>query len=122
MDQRKRNFMLAILPVALVARYGLLEGSAAPQADGRHQRVQPLQQPPRTDVSVPDPPTVDPKLFQEENQKKIRENIQKLYALAGELKEQVERADSANVLSLSMIDKASKIEKLAKQIATLARG
>lgn len=122
MDQRKRDFMSAILPLALVVRYGLLESRAGAQAEGRHTRVQPLQQPPRTDVSVPDPPTVDPKLIQEENQKKIRENIQKIYALAGELKEQVEKADSANVLSLSMIDKANKIEKLAKQIATLARG
>lgn len=121
MDPRKRNFMFAILPAALVMRYSL-EGGAAPQADGRHQRVQPLQQPPRTDVSVPDPPAVDPKLIQEENQKKVREDIQKLYALAGELKEQVEKPGSTNVLSVSMIDKANKIEKLAKQIATLARG
>jgi len=122
MDQRKRDFISAILPLALAVRLGLLESSAAGQADGRHQRVQPPAQTQRTDIGPADQPKVDPKLIQEENQKKIYEDIQKLYTLAVELKEQAERTNSANVLSLSMVDKANKIEKLAKQIATLARG
>jgi hypothetical protein len=122
MDQRKRDFMSAIIPLALVTRYGLLDPRAAAQAEGRHQRVQPFPQSQQPDVGPADPPKVDPKLIQQENQKKIHEDIQLLFKLAAELKEQVEKTDSANVLSLSMVDKANKIEKLAKQIATLARG
>ncbi|MGH9712198.1 MAG: hypothetical protein ACRD5M_02750 [Candidatus Acidiferrales bacterium] len=122
MDRSKRDFMSAILPVALVAPFVILETRAAAQEEGRHQRVQPVPQPQQPDVSPAEPPKFDQKLIQQENQKKIQQDIQKLYALAGELKEQVEKTDSTNVLSLSLVDKANKIEKLARQIATLARG
>ena len=68
------------------------------------------------------PPPFDPNKIQEHNQKTIVQDIQKLYKLAGELKDEVEKTDSTTTLSLPMIQKAKKVEKLAKQIASLAAG
>jgi hypothetical protein len=56
------------------------------------------------------------------NDKDIKSNVLKLAELAEELKREVEKTDSANVLSLPMVHKAEEIERLAKHIATLARG
>lgn len=58
----------------------------------------------------------------EENEKNIKTKVEKLFQLASELKEEVERTDSAKVLSLAMVKKAEEIEKLAKDIKTRARG
>jgi hypothetical protein len=68
------------------------------------------------------PPTLaDPKVTLKRNQSQIREDVEKLYALALELRAQVETTETAQVLSLPMIQKAEQIEKLAKQVKTLAR-
>ena len=42
--------------------------------------------------------------------------------LATELKEEVDKTDSAKVLSLAMLKKAEEIEKLAKDIKSRAKG
>ena len=65
------------------------------------------------------PPT---KVLLEENQKDIKKNIEKLFELASQLKEQVEKTDATTVLSLSMVKKAEEIEKLARQIKDRAKG
>lgn len=67
-------------------------------------------------------PTPDRKEVLKANDKDIKSNVLKLAELAEELKREVEKTDSANVLSLPMVHKAEEIERLAKHIATLARG
>jgi len=62
------------------------------------------------------------KVLLEENQKDIKKNIEKLFELASQLKEQVEKTDATTVLSLSMVKKAEEIEKLARQIKDRAKG
>ncbi len=54
------------------------------------------------------------------NQQQIQDDVKKLYALAGDLKDQVEKTDSVNVPSLPLVKKAEEIEDLAKQIRSLA--
>jgi hypothetical protein len=58
----------------------------------------------------------------EENQKDIKKDIEKLFDLASQLKQQVEKTDATAVLSLAMLKKAEEIEKLARQIRELAKG
>ena len=67
-------------------------------------------------------PKIGAKAALEENDKNIKKKIEKLYQLAGDLKTEVEKTDSAKVLSLAMIKKAEEIEKLAHDIKTRARG
>src|SRR5438045_2208974 len=49
-------------------------------------------------------------------------NIEKLFQLASELKVEVEKTDSVQVLSVPLLKKAEEIEKLAKSIRSRAIG
>lgn len=60
---------------------------------------------------------IDPK-----KQEEIRTDIQKLYDLASELREQAGKSDLNATLPVSVIKKAQQIEKLAKQIKELSKG
>jgi hypothetical protein len=57
-----------------------------------------------------------------EDQKKIRQDVERLFKLASELREEVASTDFSEVLSVHVINKADEIEKLAKKIKDLARG
>jgi len=48
--------------------------------------------------------------------------VRKLYELASDLKNEVEKTDSTTILSVAMLKKADEIEKLAKQIKDRAKG
>jgi hypothetical protein len=62
------------------------------------------------------------KVALETNEKDIKKNIEKLFQLATDLKAEVEKTDSSQVLSLAMVKKAEEIEKLAREIKTRAKG
>ncbi len=108
---------------------GLLAGGAAALAAGAWGQQQRSGQnpPPKT----PEPAAGDeegPKLpaptksILEANDKDIKKSVEKLYQLAGELKNEVEKTDSVQVLSLGMVRKAEEIEKLAREIKSRAKG
>ncbi len=67
-------------------------------------------------------PKFDSKAVLEANQKDIKKNIERLFQLASELKAEVEKTDSVQVLSVAMLKKAEEIEKLAKGIRSRAIG
>jgi hypothetical protein len=120
MDMQKRNFLGVLAAAAMTAPVAVL----ARAAFGRQQGIG--RRPSTPGDTMPDPmaqpPAFDPKKIQEHNQKVILQDIQKLYKLAGELKDEVEKTDSTSTLSLTMVQKAKEVEKLAKQIASLAVG
>jgi len=62
------------------------------------------------------------KVALQENDKSIKKSVEKLFQLASELKAEVDKTDSAQVLSLAMVKKAEEIEKLAKDIKSRAKG
>lgn len=64
----------------------------------------------------------DPHALLKENQKNIKRDVERLAELAEELKTEVGKTDSADVLSLALLKKAEEIEKLAKAIRNRARG
>jgi hypothetical protein len=120
MDTQKREFLTALFGAAAVVPLGILAHSTFAQ-HGTGGRVVPTPPDNMPDPSA-QPPVFDPKKIQQHNQKVILDDVQKLYKLAGELKDQVEKTDSTSTLSLSMVQKAKEVEKLAKQIASLAVG
>ena len=67
-------------------------------------------------------PGTDNKSADPQIQREIRGNVLKLYELASELKQEVEKTDASSTLSLSVVKTAQQIEKLAKQIKNLSRG
>ena len=82
----------------------------------------PPVRPPGTKDEEPEEPKIDSKAVLEANQKDIKKNIERLYQLASELKAEVEKTDSVQVLSVAMIKKAEEIEKLAKGIRSRTIG
>lgn len=87
----------------------------------QESQTKPPVKPPIKDED-PEEPRIDSKAMLEANQKDIKKNIEKLYQLASELKAEVEKTDSVQVLSVAMIKKAEEIEKLAKGIRSRAIG
>src|SRR6266849_2765374 len=63
----------------------------------------------------------DPKEQLKENQKNLRRDADRLVELAQELKTESDKTEQTSVLSLSLIHKAEEVEKLARQIKSLAR-
>jgi hypothetical protein len=60
---------------------------------------------------------IDPQI-----QKDIRDDVQKLFDLASELRDEVAKTDSNSVFSISVVKKAQQIEKLAKKVKDLSKG
>jgi len=58
----------------------------------------------------------------EQNQKDMKKNIERLFQLATELKDEVEKTDATTTLSIVMLRKTEEIEKLAHQIRERAKG
>jgi hypothetical protein len=86
-------------------------------------QTKPPPKPPLKDRDEePEGPKIDSKVLLEANQKDIKKNIEKLYQLASELKAEVEKTDSVQVLSVALLKKAEEIEKLAKGIRSRAIG
>lgn len=75
---------------------------------------------PEDEANSPNKPNT--KAILDENQKDIKKNVEKLFDLASQLKDQVEKTDSTSVLSLAMVKKAEEIERLARQIKDRAKG
>jgi hypothetical protein len=124
MDPKKRNFITQLLSWALAAPLALLAIRAA-FAQNSNPKLPGSNVPPYDGRNEPFPDGAakpDPKQILKQNQGQIHDDVEKLYTLASELKDQVEKTDSANVLSLSMVGKAEQVEKLARQIKNLARG
>ncbi len=56
------------------------------------------------------------------NAKEIRDEVEKMYVLISDLKKEVETTDVSTMLSVSVVDKAKQIEKLAKHVKDQAKG
>jgi hypothetical protein len=57
-----------------------------------------------------------------ENQKKLRRDADHLLQMAKALKDEADKTEHTEVLSLSLVRKTDEIEKLARQIKGLVRG
>jgi hypothetical protein len=64
----------------------------------------------------------DRKAIDKQNQAEVKADVEKLYVLITELKEQVEKSDVNLTLPVSVVKKSHEIEKLAKHVKELAKG
>jgi hypothetical protein len=58
----------------------------------------------------------------QQNEKEFREGVDRLYQLTRELREEVQKTTTTDVLSLRMVKKTEEIEKLAKVLKAKAKG
>jgi len=119
MSNARRRFLtvLAAVGTLLLLRTESLGGQAKPS--GRPSAPDPT---PESDAPALAPGKSPTKALLEANEKDIKKNIEKLYQLATDLKSEVEKTDSSQILSLAMVKKAEEIEKLAREIKTRAKG
>jgi hypothetical protein len=116
MRQSRRTLLFALGCAGV--HWGFLNGTFS--AQGPVSRRRPNQDDKDKDDS--NPPNIDPKTILEANEKDIKKSVEKLFQLATELKAEVDKTDSAKVLSVAMLKKAEEIEKLAHLIRSRAAG
>ena len=119
MSETRRRFLTVLggAGTLVFLRAKDLVGQARPKS--RPPASDPTQEPENPDALPAKPPT---KAMLESNEKDIKKNIEKLYQLATDLKAEVEKTDSSQVLSLTLLKKAEEIEKLAHDIKSRAKG
>ena len=119
MSDTRRRFLTALAGTGTLALFGagILSGQAKPS--GRPAASNPSMEPESSDPTPAKSPT---KALLEANEKDIKRNIEKLYQLASDLKTEVEKTDSSQILSLALVKKAEEIEKLAHDIKARAKG
>ena len=115
MEKNRRSLLQALSTVAV----SMVFFAAARGQDASSSKTGPIR--PDDDANLPSKSSTT-KAVLEENQKDIKKNVEKLFDLASQLKDQVEKTDSTTVLSLAMVKKAEEIERLARQIKERAKG
>ncbi len=58
----------------------------------------------------------------QQNEKEFREGVERLYQLTSELREEVQKTTTTEVLSVRMVKKTEEIEKVAKLLKNKAKG
>jgi len=121
----------------LIGVLGVLAGAAATEItpallaqnpsgqEPRHHPIPNLPKPDRNSPDLDDPPVKKTPTAGEQNrqlQADLRTEVDKLCAMANELKEDMLRVNPSETLSLAFIKKAQAIEKLAKHIKDQAKG
>jgi hypothetical protein len=114
-QKTRRGFVMALAAVS--SGLALLSGKVWAQ---EREHIPGMPQPPAPgDPSQQDknaaPP--DPK-----HEKEFRAGVQKLYQMSADLKEEVEKTMTTDVLSVRMYKKMEDIEKLAKQLKNKVKG
>lgn len=122
MQFRRRHFMAGTVAAGLLGGAGWCALLPAGQSQQRPPRPPPDRQDPNAREDENEPPLPSRKKALEENDKDIKKSVQKLFQLASDLKAEVEKTDSSNVLSMAMVRKAEEIERLARDIKNRAKG
>jgi hypothetical protein len=123
--QQFGNSRRRFLTILAVASAG---GLAAPgPTPGQVPRGMPKPPPPAEprDQDQENPPSLNSEAAKRgrlKTEKDFREGVERLYALAAELREEVHLAPSTGVFSVRMYKKTAEIEKLAKQLKANAKG
>lgn len=120
-ESRRQWLMTVVGALSLLAVRPIFSRA---QSQGRPE-IKPIPYPNGRDPNVPpgidEPSHPDLKAIAQDNQKKLRSDVSKLYEMVSELKEEVEKTAANSTFSVSVLKKAEQIEKLAKQIKNLAK-
>lgn len=121
LDSRRRWMVTMLGALSVLAAKPLFSGEMGQGRAVPKAQPYPNGRDPNAVPGNDEPSRLDPKAIEQANQKKLRDDINRLYEMVSELKEQVEKTDANATLSVSVMKKAQQIEKLAKQIKDLAR-
>jgi len=124
-DSRPRITIAAGVLAAALATLALFSSAQTPKAV-------PSPPQPRPSPNAPNPnfppgldgPAIkgpDPKAIDRQNQAQLQNDVEKLYALAFVLREQMKMTDGTSTMSVTIVKQAQQIEKLAKEIKDRAK-
>jgi len=119
MEGQRRFFLKMLIPGAVFSGAAILGAQDRPKPP--HDPPQSFTQdvPPQSPLPpVPKPPS---KVQLKANQTEIKKDVDQLFSLAQDLKEEAGKTDTVVVLSVAFVQKTEEIEKLAKKIRDLAR-
>ena len=123
MQHRLKDFVPRIWLTAVI--FGLVAAFVVLSA--AQKAPQPIPSPNAPDPNFPSgmngPGIKDPdaRTLDRQNQAAVKADVEKLYALVFELREQMKQTDGTSTLSLGVVKKAQQIEKLAKEIKDRAK-
>ena len=124
-DSRPRITVAAAVLAAALATLALSSSAQAPHPSPQSPQPRPSPNAPNPnfppglhgpDVTGPDPRSVD-----KQNWAELQSDIERLYALAFALREQMKMTDGTSTMSVTIVKQAQQIEKLAKQIKDRAK-
>ena len=122
MRKTRRTFLF----LSVAAGSGLAIFSAAAQQENATQGMPKPPAPADPHQQDKNAQAADPKLSEKmilrANEKEFRAGVDRLYQMAGEVKDELERTPTTEVLSVRMYKKMQEIEKLAKQLMNKAKG
>jgi hypothetical protein len=118
METRRRFLGGSALAAILLCSTALSMGRQNPITQSPQEPRPGQEQPGNEGPSLPNPD----KRILEDNDKDMKKKVERLYELASELKDQVDKTDSSKVLSLNLMKKAEEIEKLAREIRNRSKG
>lgn len=117
MEGQRRFFLKMLIPGAVFTSVAILGAQDSKPPHGLPG--QSPQTPPQSPLPpVPTPPS---KVQLKANQTEIKKEVDRLFSLAQDLKEEAGKTDTVVVLSVAFVQKTEEIEKLAKKIRDLAR-
>lgn len=117
-----RRSVLRVASAAACAFFVRAISTAAQTSDRLEVRQAPSSRRDRDDMDPALPAAASKKALLEQRQKDIKKDIEKLFDLATQLKNEVDKTDATTTLSLAMVRRAEEIEKLARQIKDNAKG
>jgi hypothetical protein len=117
----ERRFFLSGLAAALAVARPVLAGAQRQGPPSRIPHISDPTDPAGQPENAPTLPAPNPRAQLKENQKNLRKDADQLLELAKELKDEAEKTEQADVLSLTLMKKAEEVEKLARHIKDLAR-
>lgn len=116
-----RRFFLSGFAVALAGAKSLFAGFQRQGPPAHTPRFPDASDSGNQSADTPALPPPDPRAQLKENQKNLRKDADHLLELAKELKDEAEKTEQTDVLSLSLVKKAEEVEKLARHIKDLAK-
>jgi hypothetical protein len=123
MRESRRCLLMSFVGMAGVLAAGpVVSGLGAQTGQSPRAKPYPNGRDPNRGPELEPPSNLDPKAIELANKLELKKDVAKLYEMVSELKEQVDKTDTASTLSVSVVKKAQQIEKLAKQIKDLAKG
>jgi hypothetical protein len=125
MKTGRRLFLSSFSPSVVIALAMAKSLFAKPQrreSPSNYPQIPDASSSGRPNEETPSLPPPDPKVQLKENQKSLRQDADRLLQLAKDLKEDADKTEQTDVLSLSLLKKAEEVEKLARHIKDLARG